>query len=147
MTYSRILGLLLLSVVTSRADGTKTASTPVSYAPANFTALQLFTPAGIILVQLDSSLVLDTSGAVPVLRAAPTVVPVPVRKTDTFHNVGGTSPMTLTAVPSSTFEPLVFRNGLIQEPGMDYTLTGQSLAFKAEVCLTVTDSVMVIYYQ
>lgn len=73
-SLSRILRCMvaLFTVLAATAfaqQPTRLPSSSLSYPPVSFAAIQVFTPTGILLVQLDPSIQLDTSGPVPVLRA------------------------------------------------------------------------------
>jgi len=63
---------------------------------------------------------------------------------DTFSGDGSTTAFTLTRDPGSVYSPLVFVDGVIQDPVTGYTLSGTTLTFTFTPT-TGTDNILVVY--
>jgi hypothetical protein len=110
----------------------------ISYPAVQFAAVQILTPAGLLLAQLDPSIVLDSSGAVPMLRAAAELL-------DTFNQVEAYTSVTLTAEPRAGALVKVYRNGLLMSLATDYTIAGQVVTFTAGQGTAAGDVVQALY--
>jgi len=117
-------------------------SASISYPAVQFVVIQILTPAGILQVQLHPSIVLDTSGAVPVLRvvSAPTLPP---RRTEVFGPGAAYTTVTMSLPPDSR-EIRVYRNGLLMAPTIDYSIAAQVVTFTVQPTLAA-DIVQVSY--
>jgi len=85
---------------------------------------------GMVLATVDPmTLVLDTTGTVPVLRALPQAGPPINEKHVTLALAAGATVLT---IPDASYIPAslnVFRNGVLQSVGSDYTLSGTTVTF------------------
>lgn len=63
---------------------------------------------------------------------------------DTFSGDGSTTAFTLTRDPGSVYSPLVFVDGVIQDPITHYTVSGTTLTFTFTPA-TGTDNILVVY--
>lgn len=79
------------------------------------------------VAQLSPSVVLDTSGQGPVIRA---VLPVPVE--EEFLITTAQTVFTLASLPMPSSSLMVFRNGVKMRVGRDYTAAGKVVTFTAQ---------------
>jgi hypothetical protein len=117
---------------------TKVPMGSIFYPPVEFTAIQILTPGGVLLAQLDGSIVLDTSGPVPVLRAA-------AEKVDVFNEAAAYTSVTLSATPGAGAQVKVYRNGLLMAAAIDYAIAGTVVTFSAAQGTAPGDIVQAIY--
>ncbi len=108
-------------------------------------AVQVWTPSGgFTLAVLDTTLVLDASTTPPTLRA-----PGAAQQTWVYNEawpIGSTPPTSITlrnALVVGTEE--LYRNGLRQTPGLDFTMAGNVLTFVPANALVAGDNVLVDY--
>lgn len=89
-------------------------------------------PDGRLSVASLDGIVIDTSGAVPVLRVLPQPTTPPIRERSVVTKA--TAPMPTITIPDATVivaSVVVCRNGLELAEGEDYTLTGPVVTFRA----------------
>jgi hypothetical protein len=144
---------LLVSIVLGASllfaqAGTKVATAQVAPSTATLApAVQVFIPAsGFTLAVFDpaGSVVLDTTTTPPTIRAI--VVEHPVWIYNEATAVGVTPPATITlAKPLVAGTQLVYRNGVRQTPGLDYTVAGNVITFSAASALAANDNIIVDY--
>jgi len=87
---------------------------------------------GWVLATLDSSLLLDTTGATPVLKAVPNPAIGPVfvdwvTPTGTIDGVNAV--FTLPSIPTPVSSLELVRNGLVQDSPRDFALSGSTVTF------------------
>lgn len=119
-------------------------------APAtSFTAIWVVTPTGKILVQPDATIQIDLLATPPTIRAV--VPPVAVAPREAVNQyvvpVGGQTSFSLTASPVAGMLVKVYRNGLLQWQGADYSLTGQAVLFLPGQGTAVGDLIQVWYWR
>jgi hypothetical protein len=87
---------------------------------------------GFTLARIDTSLVLEEVSGELVLRAVvpPVVLMTIVWRRESVLLTVPTTAFTLATMPSSSDGLFVFRNGLLQSDGVDYTQAGQVVTFK-----------------
>lgn len=118
---SLVSALLLLSQTAPRPEQIRA---PAADAPRVY----LFLPSGqAVVALLDASLVLDTSGPVPVLRAV--AAPAPIREAVEVQKLS--SPATgLTCSRRPISEPELHINGVLYSQGEDYTRAEQQITLR-----------------
>jgi len=123
-------------------QGTQIPSASISYPTVTVPTIHMLTPTGSVLVQLHPSIVLDTSGPVPMLRAISP--PAPARRVEVFKQATAYTTVTMSK-PADTNQLIqVWRNGLLMAPGIDYTVSLQVITFTLQPT-AVGDIVQVQY--
>lgn len=126
--WCAVVLMILFAVALHAQSGTQI---PIGSLKAATGAVQLtivLANGQVVVADVGSGLVLDVSGAKPVLRVAPTapastnvVGEVPVTKTDPLVFDLARAPKTGTLA--------LYRNGVRQRLGLDYTLAGTTITF------------------
>jgi hypothetical protein len=122
---------------------TKVPSASIAYPAVPFQAIQVLTPGGVLLVQLDAAtLMIDTSGPLPIFRG---IQPKP-DQVDLFA-ITDTPPatFTMTATAAAGAPVLVYRNGLLMALNADYTIAGQVVTFLPAQGTAVGDNIQLVY--
>jgi len=145
---------LCLTLFSAYAQGantppvTKVPFASISYPPVNFVAIQIVTPNGVYLAQLDPTIQLDMTGPVPVLKAVIPAVTLPKPEVSQVFNLTQPTPpttFTLTSAPAPGSLVKVYRNGLLMASGFDYTVSANVVTFAAGQGTAQGDMVQIIY--
>lgn len=97
----------------------------------------------VVYAQLDGSFQLDTRTSPPTLRVVSATPPATIN-TPTYHQIMMGADGTY-AVPDGT-KSTVYRNGLLQMPGIDYVLLPTGLRFLGERCCEADEIVVIAIY-
>lgn len=146
-TMAVVMGLVGVAVAALSQSGggaTRVTQGMVAYPPVQFAAVMMLTPGGSLLAQLGEGIVLDTSGAVPVLRAV-TPAAVPVDTVEVFAAAAGPQMAFTIGADAAGGQVKVWRNGLRMAPGVDYTVAGRVVTFTAEQGMDEGGRVLVEY--
>ena len=146
-TWTGILAFVLAGflIVTAQTPTTPTRITDAAVAPppTSFTAIWVVTPTGKVLVQPDASIRINLTANPPTISAAGLLA---IEKLDQFVAASGQSAFPLTSAPDGS--PVkVYRNGLLQWKGADYSLAGQVVTFLPAQSVGPGDYIQVLYWK
>jgi hypothetical protein len=124
--------LLLVPFLLALAWGQTTAPTKPALeqikSATGFTGVVVLVNGTFMVAQLSPSVMIDTSGPQPVIRAVP-VLPMPTE--EEFSPATGQVAFTLAGTPMvGTLE--VFRNGIRMRVGRDFSITAKVVTFTAQ---------------
>jgi hypothetical protein len=138
-----VYALLALPLV-AQTDLTTAQLRPAS--PSSTPTIQFYLPgAGFVLVTLGTSLALNTSVSPPMLSAVAPPLPNFVDAETPGGTPNGTL-VTFTLANSPAGSSLhLYRNGLRQRSGLDYTISGSSITFLAVAVPQLGDLLLADY--
>lgn len=125
---------------------TRVRDSQVAAPPSQFTALWVVTPQGKVLVQPDASIQIDLLANPPTIKA---VLPTARQEWVDQYVVpaGGQVLFSLTAAPVAGSLVKVYRNGVLQWQGVDYSLTGAAVLFLPGQGTGPGDLIQVFYWK
>jgi hypothetical protein len=128
---------------------TQVKDAQVAPPPTQFTAIQVVTPQGKVLVQPHASIQIDLLAVPPVIRAViPPPVPGPVETADRFIvPEAGQTVFPLSASPVSGTLVKVFKNGILQWPDVDYEVSGQTVTILPLQGTAPSDKIQILYWR
>lgn len=131
------------------ANPTRLNDAAVAPPPTAFTAIWVVTPTGKVLVQPDASIQIDLTATPPVIRAVyPPQPAAPVECVDRIAvPAGGQTSFALTYPPAPGSLARVYKNGLLQFPDADYSLTGQTVLFLPAQGTVPGDYIQILYWR
>ena len=137
----------LPAVAQTPMNPTRISDAAVAPPPTSFTGIWVVTPTGKVLVQPDASIKIDLTTIPPTIRAILPPGTTPAREyVDQFVSTPGQTAFVLTAAPAAG--PVkVYRNGLLQWQGADYSLTGQMVLFLPATGIGPGDYVQILYWK
>ena len=120
---------------------------PPPAAPMLSPAVQMFLPqTGFTLVLLDPSIIIDTTGPLPMLRVFfPPTPPAPVWIRNEALAVTDVLPTWTLANTLVAGTQAVYRNGLRLTPGLDYTVAGNVITFAVAAVPQAGDNLLADY--
>ena len=146
---TKLIALALIATCALAIPQNPTAPTPVQLAAPQFSgpAVIVYVPGGpgYRAAKLDPSVVLDTSGSTPVLKAVVAAVRQVIGEA---YDVTATTTTTITLVNPPIVGTLqAYRNGIRLRPGPDYTLAGAVVTFAGGQAAPQTGDALVFDYQ
>jgi len=130
----------------SPTNPTRVADSQVRAPPTQFTAIWVVTPNGKVLVQPDATIVIDLLANPPTIKA---VLPAARQEWVDQYVVpaAGQTSFSLTAAPVTGSLVRVYRNGVLQWQGVDYSLTGAAVLFLPGQGTGPGDLIQVFYWK
>lgn len=128
-------------------SGTKVRPSQLKEPVVSVASVRIVMPSGtVIYAQLDmGAFTLDTTTTPPTLRVTGSTTPPTTIATPTYHQIylsaDGTYP-----VPDGK-KGTVYRNGLLQMPGIDFVLQPNGVRFLGEACCEADEIVVIAIYQ
>ena len=144
-----MVALFLLAVVVALRAQTPDSPTrlpdaQVAAPPTTFTAIQVVTPTGKVLVQPDASIVINLTATPPTIRAV-TAAAVQERLERFVVSASGQNIFSVASAPATGTLLKVYRNGLLQWENVDYSVAGSTVTFLPAQGTAPGDYIQVVY--